>query len=625
MVSVLRILTTVIAVVCLSVAGLWFATDRYATTFVLDDLRDRGMDEHVEIGDIRLPSPGVVKLTDVRLRDPASGEVVGHVEEVEILLEFGEHGGWGPIAPTLIRARGGRAVLSLDEDGLQVTSLVKQLIKLHKDWVARQADYVEKRPPPIEVRDVTIVLRGAGKPLETLPGCTVWVYPLDLGAQVIVQNGRDGGTLTMHFAPGGLRDLKVTGFEVSPQYGLFLPGNTAQLADEFRPRGILDFELHRGLDERIEASGVLREAELHPPRVPFPLERVNLPFEYKDNRFRVKEARIGFEGGGLETSIDHTPESLTIALDVVDAAFRKDYLQLFPQAKDLTWLRCEDGGNVELHLVVEQRAGAEDISVRGWGGVLAERVWLGPTLVEVEDLVGSFDIRDDEVIFRETSGVCASGVVSLRGVLDIATGELEFDASVYDVELSRVRRAIGIGEPDWRSVHEVSGWLQGDLQYRGRAGAPEEGRGEGQLSIRGGNLWKVPVLSAVLTGLGLERPGPSESHRLSMHFRVKGEGYHIDEARLESSYLSLIGSGRVRKNGEITMKIIPLTVPLGPLGRLLEYVQRQIVSVEMAGTVSEPRVKVIPLRVVFGPLGGLFNWFGRLFSSDEEPTTPAAP
>jgi len=549
MVSVMRILTTVIAVACLSVAGLWFATDRYAATLVLDDLRERGMGEHLEIGDIRLPSPGVIRLSDVRLRDPASGEVMGHVEEVEILLEIGEHGGWGPIAPTMIRARGARVVLSVDDGELNVTRVVKQLMQLHLDWVAKQVDYVDKRPPPIEVRDVTVVLRGAGKPLETIYDCTVWVYALDLGAQVIVQAGKDGGTLTMRFAPGGLRDLKATGFEVSPEYGLFLPGKTSQLADEFQPHGILDFELHRGLDEAIEASGVLREAVLHPPRVPFPLERVNLPFEYKDQRFRVKEARIGFEGGQLETSIEHTPESLSITLDVVDAAFTQEYLQLFPQARDLTWIRCEDGGNVELHLVIEQRHDAESISVRGWGGLLVDRVWLGPTLVEVEDLVGSFDIRDDKVIFRETSGVCASGVVSLRGVLDIETGELEFDASVYDVELSRVRRSIGIQEPEWRRGQEVSGWLQGDLQYRGRAGAPEEGRGEGQLSIRGGNLWRVPVLSAILTGLGLERPGLSEAHRLTMRFRVKGEGYHIDEARLESSYLSLIGKARERRAG----------------------------------------------------------------------------
>jgi hypothetical protein len=625
MVSVLRIVATVIAVACLSTAGLWFAADRYAGSVVLEDLRDRGMDRHFEIAEIRIPKPGVIRISDARLRDPDTGEVVAQVDEVEILLEFGSHGGWGPIAPALIRGRGGRIVLSVDDGDLGLVRLCKQLVVLHNEWATRQVDYVDKRAPPIEVRDVDIVLRSAGLPLETLSGCTVWVNDMDVGSQIIIENGSRGGILTLWLGPAGLRSLKVSGFAVSPEYAMFLPGKSGKLAEEFRPRGILDFELHRGLDEELEASGVLREAVLTPKLVPFPLERVNLPFEYKDRRFSIKEARIGFEGGELETSIEHTAESLTVALDVVDASFRKDYLQLFPQVRELTWIRCEDGGNIELHLVVEQRGDAEGLSVRGWGGVLVDRVWLGPRLVEVEDLVGSFDIRDNELIFRETSGVCASGVVQLRGLLNIESGELEFDVSVQDVELARVHRAMGMPEPDWRGGIGITGWLQGDLQYRGRLGAPEEGRGEGQLSVRGGNLWKVPVLSAVLTALGLERPGPSEAHRLSMRFRVRGEGYRIDEARLESSYLSLIGNGRVRGNGEIDMDIIPLSVPLGPLGKLLEFVQRQIVKVELGGTVGDPQVKVIPLKVVTGPIGSFFGWVGSLFNSDPEPETPSAP
>lgn len=625
MVTVLRILSMVLAVACLSTAGLWFAADRYAETLVRNDLRERGMDRYLEIADIRLPSPGVIRISDASLRDPTTGEVVAHVDDVEIHLEFGDHGGWGLIAPTLIRGRGARVVLSADDDYLGLVRLCKELADLHLAWVEKQTDYVDVRLPPIEVRDVEIVLRSAGKPLETLPGCTIWVNDMDLGSQIIVENGSRGGIVTLWFGPGGLRHLQVTGFAVSPAYAFFLPGKSGQLVDEFQPRGILDFELRRGLDDELEASGVLRDAVLHPPRMPFPLERVNLPFEYKDNRFSITNARIGFEGGEVEANIEHTPESLTVSLDVVNARFRKDFLQLFPKASQLTWIRCEDGGNVELHLVFEQRSDTEGISVRGWGGVLMDRVWLGPTLVEVEDLVGSFDIRDNEVIFRETSGACASGVIRMRGVLDIETGELEFSASVYDVELSRVPRAIGIENPDWRRGQGVSGWLQGELQYRGRAGAPEEGRGEGQLSIRGGNLWKVPVLSAVLTGLGLERPGPSEKHRLSMRFRILGESYRIDEARLVSSYLSLVGNGRVRANGQIKLDIIPLSVPLGPLGKLWEYVQRQIVRITLEGTLSDPVVKVRPLKVVTGPIGSFFGWIGSWFSSDEEPTTPDAP
>src|SRR6185436_1101275 len=180
---------------------------------------------------------------------------------------------------------------------------------------------------------------------------------------------------------------------------------------------------------------------------------------------------------------------------VVDARFRADFLDLFPQGHSLSWLRCEDGGNIELHLRIEQSQpvdetvtslppvqplegalarqlqGGGEMTVRGWGGVLLHRVWIGPTpesQVAVDELVGSFELRDGELVIRETSGLFADGVLRLRGRLDQATGDIEFNGSVFDADLARIRRALSGDD----SSQGVTGWLEGSVVYTGRVGEP---------------------------------------------------------------------------------------------------------------------------------------------------------
>ncbi len=69
MVTVLRALLVALATVCLLAAGAWVAADHYATVWVRDGLSDHGLDGLLDIGQVRLPLPGLARATDVDLRD----------------------------------------------------------------------------------------------------------------------------------------------------------------------------------------------------------------------------------------------------------------------------------------------------------------------------------------------------------------------------------------------------------------------------------------------------------------------------------------------------------------------------------------------------------------------------
>jgi hypothetical protein len=623
-VTLLRVLAVLVGSLCLVLAGSWFVADRVATRFVVGELESRGLAGLLELGEVRLPRPDLGRASDVSLRDPLTGEVVAHVDRVDLRFDLPGPGAWTRARTDRIVGHGGRVMLSREAGELGFVRAIQDAIVRYREWMQRTADGdggEAGHAPTLEFRQVEVVLRSPGLPLETVPGCTAWINPLQGGVQVLIQTGPMGGLVSLRFGSDGLEQLRVTGVQVSPIHALFLPEVGELLGSELRPEGRLELTVTRVAESDYRAEGILHDATLRPPRVPFPLERAHLPFEYADGGFSVDEASLSFDGGEVSTTITSRTESgLTVTLDAVDVRFRSDYLDLFPQSRDLSWLRVEDGGNVELHLQVH-RPLEGDIDVRGWGGLLVRRAWVGPTGVEVEDVVGSFDVVGQEVVFRETSGICSGGVVRMRGRLDARSGEVEFTGSVFDVDLAHVRRQLAPGSEPRRNL---SGWLQGDVHYTGVIGRPETGTGEGSLSIRGGDLWQVPVLDAVRVALGRGEPETSESDRLTVVFRVKRGDFRVDDARVTSPFLSLTGSGRIQRSGEIDAEIIPISVELGMLSSLFEYFQRQIVKVEVGGVVGEPEVRVIPVKAVTGNVSRLWSWLAGLFSSDDDPP-PGAP
>jgi len=670
-VTLLRLVAGVVAVVCLALAGAWLAADLYAPSFVDHQLSEMGLAGSLSIGAVNLPRPDVARARDVDMRDPRTGDVVAHVDDVEFRYALPGLGGWSGVRPMSIVGRGGRVRFSRDEDDLGFVRAIAHVIDTVETWVEERAEAAgpaetgaaeggEAAAPPelpsIEFREIEVVLQMPGLPLDTLPGCDVSVYLKGEDTHVEIHTGPPGGIVLLVFSGQGLKQIRVLDVPVEPCFALFLPEGGELLASELRPSGVLQFDLERDADGHLHAEGHLDEATLRPPRVPFPLERSSLPFEIDGSRFSLKDARLRFDGGEVLTSVDHEPGSLVLTLDVVDARFRADFLDLFPQGHSLSWLRCEDGGNLELHLRIEQRQaqgeaaaqgeppvqvlegaiargleGGGETTVRGWGGVLLHRVWIGPTPeseVAVDEVVGSFEIRDGELVLRETSGLFAEGVLRLRGRLDQATGDLQFNGSVFDADLARIRRAFGDSSDTSRGV---TGWLEGSVVYSGRIGEPSAAHGQGQLSVRGGNLWNVKIFDAVVRALSLKKPGASESHRLEVQFDIEGDQLDINDLRLDSEFLSLYGTGRVRHLRDVDIDITPITVPLGPLGQLIEYVEAQLVKVEVRGTVTEPKVEVIPIKVVTRPVGAFWGWLTGLFSSDEvspeeQPApTPAPP
>lgn len=617
MVTLLRIALVGACVAGLLAGGAWLLADARGTDVLRRELAARGLRGVVEVEAVELPSPVLLRARGLRLRDPRGGTEVAALDLLEVQVGLSGPG----LAPRLLalRGTGGRASFTHDAAGIPFVRAIEALLDALSHHGPRAPGDGPPPLPTLEFRDIDVSLGLPGRPARELPGCGVWVGSEGGDTRVDIAAGRAGGSVTLAFGDDGLRRVTVRDVEVDPACAVFLPDAVLQgLAGELAPGGRLDLELGLvpGDAQAAHAAGVLRTAVLRPARLPFALEQATLPFDLAQGRFSVRDARLAFPGGTAAAGLVADRDGFTLDVDVRGAEFRSVLLQLLPQGGQVSWLKPEDGGRLDLQLRLSGRDGVTD--VEGRGGMAIERLRIGPTGVLFEDVVGSLEVRDRELSLHEFSGRCAGGAASLAGTLDLRSGDVVADVALFDVDIARLDRAL---DPDGALSRRTAGWLQGQAHLEGRLGDPRTLRGAGQLSVRGGWLWNVPVLDAVLRALTLATPEESRADSLAVRFRVKGQAVQLDDVRLDSDVLGLRGSGKLQR-GALDVKVTPLAME-GTVGDALRYLQRQLVQLEVRGTWDQPEVRVLPLKAVTGPLGEFLGWVGGLFGlGADAPLTP---
>ncbi len=616
----LRALAAALLVAGLVAAGTWLVLDQRAPAILRNELTIRGLHRVVQVEEVGVPGTGELSAGDITLRDPVSREEVAHLDHLRAHVTL--DGGWFSPQVDMIQGEGGRATFWRDEDGIGFVRAIEALLHgLHSPG-ATPAEDGSGHVPPIDIRDITVTLAAEDEAPLVVPGCDLRIKSDPEGLRIDVTVGGDGGSLVLRFGPDGLHRIEGRSLRIGAACALFLPSPARNLGHELQPSGILDVDLTLapGHPEAARAEGVLREARLTPGRLPFPIEQASLPFHFEDGRVLMTDAHMSFPGGTLQCDLDASSTGFTLDVATHDATFRRDLLDVIPNIEKIEWMSAEDGGNVDLSLRVTQRAG-EPVDVDGWGGIFLERVRAGPTGVLIEDVVGSLDVHNQVLEFHELSGRCAGGAAKLSGTLNLHTGDIVADASLYDVDIAHLDRALEI--PGSESRH-VAGWMQGALHWEGQLGEPRRARGAGQFSVRGGYLWRVPLLDATLRALSLSRPEERRSDSLAVRFRIRGQTFYVDDMRLDSEAVALAGDGRISRAGDLDLKITPIPMT-GMLGDLLRYLQRQFVALELRGTWNAPEVRVRPFKAVTGPIGDLIHWIGGLFGAGgDEPASPFA-
>ena len=136
-----------------------------------------------------------------------------------------------------------------------------------------------------------------------------------------------------------------------------------------------------------------------------------------------------------------------------------------------------------------------------------------------------------------------------------------------------------------RGVMDLSMRLAGDFEHL------TDMRGGGEIRINDSALWAIPVFRALSQRLGLDTT--VLFRELLCDYTVEDGALSVDRMRIDSDLLSLVGSALITFEGDVTSDLevrYSLVDKLGPLTRLLYYIQNSLLRVSIRGSMDRPTV-----------------------------------
>ena len=170
-----------------------------------------------------------------------------------------------------------------------------------------------------------------------------------------------------------------------------------------------------------------------------------------------------------------------------------------------------------------------------------------------------------------------------------------------DVQGVRLEELFPKGSSSGRSP--ARGVLDGRLELTTVAGQPERRRGAGVIRISKASIYQLPVVLGFLHVIYIALPGESALADGYLTYRVRGDRLIFDEIHLSGPAMSFVGSGTVNLGTDrLALNLFAYTGPPGKLPRiagldeLLSGIIRELMEVQVRGTLANPQYRTVPLR-----------------------------
>ena len=245
-----------------------------------------------------------------------------------------------------------------------------------------------------------------------------------------------------------------------------------------------------------------------------------------------------------------------------------------------------EGGHVRAWAKVESLDGA--IANRRLEGAHMLITYIEPRL-SILDLSGTLEGGKLSDLARSNDGAQAeqptraSGPAFTMDLIEPYTFELGL--ALREVELGGLLRGL------FHSEFADTGVLDADIRLDGNLERLTGIAGDGWMHMRDTRLWSIPVVRGILSQLGMDSNAVFE--RMRIRFTLQGGVIRMDAIHVESPLLQLVGSGRLDLDGRLKHDLqvrYDLVDQLGPLTRMLYWIQNNLLSISVRGDMSRPQI-----------------------------------
>ncbi len=371
-----------------------------------------------------------------------------------------------------------------------------------------------------------------------------------------------------------------------------------------------------------------REDELQGERITATL--AGTPIVLRDARFREQAERFRMTTriDALEVTLDREHlrpflDEATVEALLGDLAWRGE-IDLEDARLELSGASNDAGGEVRFSGDLRPRAMSIDFGVpleidsaRVRIDDLVYRDGAVHASAFVEDLQGRLsDRRLTDTSLRLEYADPRLSIEQLRGRLEEGVfrnidGDKDGAPPAFSIELAppyRFDLAIDLDDAQvsgmlrglFESEFASRGFLSGQMRLDGDLERMTGIAGKGELELRETNLWSIPVVRDLFSQLGGDSQAVFE--KVALRFAVANGVLRMDDLAVSSPLLQLVGAGTLDFDGSLAHDLevrYSLVDILGPLNRLLYWIQNSLLRVSIRGDMARPRV------VLKGALSGL--------------------
>lgn len=247
---------------------------------------------------------------------------------------------------------------------------------------------------------------------------------------------------------------------------------------------------------------------------------------------------------------------------------------------------------------------------------------------QITSLKGPLWIDDDRVLLgtwaergrkqepRELSGSVFGGKLLVDSEIWLRD-EVNFGIkmSLANSDLARFSKERLSGE------HDLSGRVYAILQLSGSNKGLYALQGSGQVRLRNADVYELPVMVRLLKLLTIKPPDTTAFTTADIDFRVRGESIYFDTIDFKGDAISLHGRNSwMNLDRELNLRFYTRVgrsqIQLPLITSLLDEASRNILEIEVGGTLEEPNVRAKGFPEIDETLQQLFPEAARARQSD---------
>ncbi len=141
----------------------------------------------------------------------------------------------------------------------------------------------------------------------------------------------------------------------------------------------------------------------------------------------------------------------------------------------------------------------------------------------------------------------------------------------------------------------LKGRIEAGVDLNGNAAGLHTLRGKGEVRLHDADIYRLPVLVALLKVLNFKPPDNSAFTTSDIKFQLDGEHVLLNNIEFSGDAISLLGKGEMNLNTDISLTLHSVVgrsdLELPVFKRMMGGASEQIMQIKITGTLADPKAK----------------------------------